>query len=45
MRLALGASRGQVLRQLMTETGMLGGGAGIVGIASAWYLPIAWHKC
>ena len=39
VRLALGASRGQVLRQLMTETVMLGGGAGIVSLASAWYLP------
>jgi predicted permease len=39
VRLALGASRGQLLRQLVTETAMLGGAAGIVSIAAAWYLP------
>ena len=39
VRLSLGASRGQLLRQLVTETAMLGGGAGIVSLAAAWYLP------
>jgi len=39
VRLTLGASRGQLLRQLVTETAMLGGGAGIVGLVLAWYLP------
>ena len=39
LRLSLGATRGQLVRQLMTETAMLGGGAGIVSILAAWYLP------
>jgi predicted permease len=39
VRLALGASRGQLLRQLVTETMILGAGAGIVSIIGAWYLP------
>jgi predicted permease len=39
LRRCLGASRAQLLRQLVTETAMLGGGAGIVGIVLAWYLP------
>jgi predicted permease len=39
LRLSLGATRGQLVRQLMTETAMLGGGAGIVSVLAAWYLP------
>ena len=39
LRLSLGATRSQLLRQLVTETAMLGGGAGMLSILAAWYLP------
>lgn len=39
VRLSLGATRGQLVRQLLTETAMLGAGAGLVSLLAAWYLP------
>jgi ABC-type antimicrobial peptide transport system permease subunit len=35
LRLSLGATRGRLVRQLMTETAMLGGGAGLVSLRIA----------
>jgi putative ABC transport system permease protein len=39
VRVALGAGRGQLLRQLLLETVLLGGIAALVGLAIAWPLP------
>jgi predicted permease len=41
LRLALGASRGRIVRQLLTESLVVGGAGGIVGwFFSAWALPV-----
>ena len=39
VRLSLGASRGRVLRQLLTEAGCLAVVAGVLALGLAWWLP------
>jgi putative ABC transport system permease protein len=38
VRLAVGASRGQIVRQLLHESAVIAGMAGIVGVGGAWLL-------
>ncbi len=41
MRLALGASRGRLLRQLLTESALISAAGGTVGLLFAWWASLA----